>query len=399
MTEDTRPTTLGVPKETFPGEKRVAVVADVAPLFGKAGMNLIVEAGAGLLSGLSDDDYKAKGVEVVPDRKSLFDKSDVILQVRGFGANPEQGKQDLELFRAGQTLVALFEPLTAKTEVTAIAQKGVNAFAMELIPRITRAQSMDALSSMATIAGYKAVLIAADLLPRMFPMLMTAAGTVSPAHVFVIGAGVAGLQAIATAKRLGAVVSAYDLRPAVREQVESLGASFVEIEIEASDSEDKGGYAKVMDEEFYRKQRELLTKVVSENDVVITTAAIPGRKAPILITADMTKGMRRGSVIVDLAAERGGNCELTKLDETVVENGVTVLGPNNLPSTIPFHASQMYSRNLLALMKHLLEDGKVSNNTEDEIIRDTLMTHGGQVVNARLRDAFGMDTSTERSED
>ena len=399
MTDDAKPTVLGVPKETFPGERRVAVVADMVPLFGKAGMTLVVESGAGLLSGLSDDDYKAKGAEVVPDRKSVFDKSDVILQVRGFGANPEHGETDLELFRKDQTLVALFEPLTAKDQVTAVAQRGVSAFAMELIPRITRAQSMDALSSMATIAGYKAVLIAADLLPRMFPMLMTAAGTISPAHVLVIGAGVAGLQAIATAKRLGAVVSAYDLRPAVREQVESLGASFVEIEIEASDSEDKGGYAKAMDEEFYRKQRELLTKVVAENDVVITTAAIPGRKAPVLITADMVREMRRGSVIVDLAAERGGNCELTKLDESVNENGITILGPNNLPSTIPFHASQMYSRNLLALMKHLLEDGKVSNNTEDEIIRDTLMTHGGEVVNTRLRDAFGIGSTTERSED
>ncbi len=398
MTDDVKPLMVGIPKETFPGERRVAVVADLVPLFGKAGMTIIVESGAGLMSGLSDDDYISKGAEVAPDRKTVFDKSDVILQVRGFGANPEQGKQDLDLFRKDQTLVALFEPLTAKDEVTAVAQLGVNAFAMELIPRITRAQSMDALSSMATIAGYKAVLIAADLLPRMFPMLMTAAGTVSPAHVFVIGAGVAGLQAIATAKRLGAVVSAYDLRPAVREQVESLGASFVEIEIEASDSEDKGGYAKAMDEEFYRKQRELLTKVVAENDVVITTAAIPGRKAPVLITADMAKGMRRGSVIVDLAAERGGNCELTRLDETVVENGITILGPNNLPSTIPFHASQMYSRNLLALMKHLIEDGKVSNNTEDEIIRDSLMTHGGKVVNTRLREAFGMDSTTERSE-
>lgn len=399
MIDDSKPLVVGVPKETFPAERRVAVVADMVPLFGKAGMTIVVESGAGLLSGLSDDDYKAKGAEVVPDRKSVFDKSDVILQVRGYGANPDHGKPDLDLFRKDQTLVALFEPLTAKDEVTAVAQRGVNAFAMEMIPRITRAQSMDALSSMATVAGYKAVLLSAELLPRMFPMLMTAAGTVSPAHVFVIGAGVAGLQAIATAKRLGAVVSAYDLRPAVREQVESLGASFVEIEIEASDSEDKGGYAKAMDEEFYRKQRELLTKVVSENDVVITTAAIPGRKAPVLITADMVNQMRRGSVIVDLAAERGGNCELTRLDETVIENGITIIGPNNLPSTIPFHASQMYSRNLLALMKHLIEDGKVSNNTEDEIIRDTLITHGGQVVNARLREVFGMDSKTERSED
>ncbi len=398
MTEETKPLVVGVPKETFPGENRVAVVADMVPQFDKAGMNVVVESGAGRQAGINDTDYSARGAEVITDRKALFDKSDIILQVRGLGANPEQGRPDLELFRNGQTLVALFEPLTAKNEVTALAEKGVNAFAMELIPRITRAQSMDALSSMATVAGYKAVLLGAELLPKIFPMLMTAAGTISPAKVFVIGAGVAGLQAIATAKRLGAIVSAYDLRPAVREQVESLGASFVEIEIEASDSEDKGGYARAMDEEFYRKQRELLTRVVAENDVVITTAAVPGRKAPVLITAGMVKQMSPGSVIVDLAAERGGNCELTRLDDTVIENGVTIIGPNNLPSSVPYHASQMYSRNLLALMKHLIKDGTVALDMEDEITRDTLMTRDGRVANKRLREIFGLDSTTERSE-
>ena len=398
MTDEVKQLVVGVVKETFPGENRVAVVADMVPLYAKVGITVVLEAGAGLKAGLTDNDYKKKGAEVVPDRKAVFDKSDVILQVRGYGANPEHGESDLVLFRKDQNLVALFEPLTAQREVSAIAERHVKSFAMEMMPRITRAQSMDVLSSMATVAGYKAVLIAAELLPKMFPMLMTAAGTISPARVFVIGAGVAGLQAIATAKRLGAVVSAYDLRPAVREQVESLGANFVEIEIETGDSEDKGGYAKAMDDEFYRKQRELLTKVVAENDVVITTAAVPGKKAPELITNEMVKQMRPGSVIVDLAAERGGNCELTKTDQKVVEFGVTILGPANLASTVPYHASQMYSRNLLTFMNHLVKDGEVNIDMKDEITRDTLLTQGGKIVNARLRELFGLDAKTERSE-
>lgn len=396
MTDETKQTIVGVPRETFPDENRVAIVADAVPQFTKAGMRVILEAGAGLNAGIGDELYQEKGAEIAPDRKSVFDKSDMILQVRGYGANPVNGKSDLELLREGQSLVAFFDPLTAKDEIAAIANHGVNVFAIEMMPRITRAQSMDALSSMATVAGYKAVLLAAGLLPRMFPMLMTAAGTISPARVFIIGAGVAGLQAIASAKRLGAVVNAYDVRPAVKEQVESLGATFVEMEVEASDSEDKGGYAKEMGEDFYRKQRELMTKVVAENDVVITTAAIPGRKSPVLITGEMVKGMRRGSVIVDLAAERGGNCELTKANETVDENGITIIGPTNLPSTVPYHASQMYSRNLLAFMKHLIKDGEISFDTEDEIIHDTLLTRGGEIVNPRLREIFGIDTSSER---
>lgn len=399
MTEENKKLIVGVTRETFPDENRVAVVADLVPLFSKAGMQIVIESGAGLGAGLTDERYRGKGADVVSDRKTVFDKSDVILQVRGYGANPGNGRADLELFRSGQSLVSFYEPLTAKDEITAIAEHGVSVFAIEMMPRITRAQSMDALSSMATVAGYKAVLLAAGLLPRMFPMLMTAAGTISPAHVFVVGAGVAGLQAIASAKRLGAVVRAYDVRPAVKEQVESLGATFVEMEIDAADSEDKGGYAREMDEEFYRKQREMMTKVVADSDVVITTAVIPGKTAPVLITADMVKGMRRGSVIVDLAAERGGNCELTRTDENVVEDGVTILGPANLPSTVPYHASQMYSRNLLTFMKHLVKDGKISFDMEDEIIRDTLLTRDGEIVNARLRDIFGLESKPERSDD
>lgn len=398
MAEEAKQLIVGVPGETFPGENRVALVADLVPLFKKAGMSVIVEAGAGLRAGLTDEQYREKGAEVVSDRKAVFDKSDVILQVRGYGANPDRGKADLDLFRTGQSLISFFEPLTAKDEVGAIAERGVNLFAVEMVPRITRAQTMDALSSMATIAGYKAVLLAAGLLPKMFPMLMTAAGTTSPTYAFVIGAGVAGLQAIASAKRLGAVVKAYDVRPAVKEQVESLGATFVELEVDAGDSEDKGGYAREMDEDFYRRQRELMTKVVAETDVVITTAAVPGKKAPVLITADMVRGMRRGSVIIDLAAERGGNCELTKTDERVVEGGVTILGPANLASTVPYHASQMYSRNLLTFMKHLVKDGEISFDMTDEITRDTLLTRGGKIVNARLREVFGLEEIPERSE-
>jgi len=398
MAEETKQIIVGIPKETFLNENRVAVTADIAPLFIKSGMKLVVESGAGLNAGISDEFYKEKGVEVVASRKDVFDKSHVILQVRGYGANPVNGSSDLDLLRDDQSVVSFFEPLTAKNEINAMAERGVNLFAVEMMPRITRAQSMDALSSMATIAGYKAVLLASDKLPKIFPMLMTAAGTISPARVFVIGAGVAGLQAIATAKRLGAVVKAYDVRPAVKEQVESLGATFVEMEIDAGDSEDKGGYAKAMDEDFYRRQRELMAKVVAESDVVITTAAIPGKTAPILITGEMVRGMKRGSVIVDLAAERGGNCELSQPEKTVVENGVTILGPINLPSTVPFHASQMYSRNLLAFMKHLVKEGKIDFNMDDEITRDTLLTRRGKITNSRLREIFGIDSGSKKED-
>ncbi len=362
-----------------------------ARLFIKAGMKVAVEPGAGLGAGISDDIYKTNEVEVAENRKAVFDKSDVNVQVRGLGSNQANGSSDLDLFHDDQSLISFFEPLTSVNEIKAMAERGVNLFAIEMMPRITRAQSMDALSSMATIAGYKAVLLAAEMLPKMFPMLMTAAGTISPARVFIIGAGVAGLQAIATAKRLGGIVKAYDVRPAVKEQVESLGATFVEMEIDAADSEDKGGYAREMDEAFYRKQRELMKKVVTESDVVITTAAIPGKTAPVLITEDMVAGMSRGSVIVDLAAERGGNCEPSLPDETVVKDGVTILGPINLPSTVPFHASQMYSRNLLSFLKHLVKDGAIDFNMEDEIIKDTLLTRHGKIVNARIKEIFGID--------
>jgi len=371
---------IGVVKETFPGEKRVALVpANVAQLQ-KSGLEILLETQAGSGAGYPDSDYESRGVKIVRNRAEVFSSADIVLFVRGLGANPEAGKSDLELMRKGQVLVGLFEPLSEPDSIKALSEKGVTAFSMELMPRITRAQSMDTLSSMATIAGYRAVLLAAEALPKMFPMMMTAAGTIAPAHVFVVGAGVAGLQAIASAKRMGAVVQAYDVRPAVKEQVESLGGKFVEMELDTGDAETKGGYAKEMGEEFLKKQREMMTRVVAENDVVITTAAIPGKKAPILVTADMVKGMKPGSVIVDLAAERGGNCELTKSGETVVENEVRILGPANMPAEVPYHASQMYSKNLTNFMALLVKDGNLQLDSDDEIIRATMITRDGKAI-------------------
>ena len=381
---------IGVCKETFSDERRVALIPDVVASLAKQGLEVLVEQDAGLEAAMPDAAFAAKGATIAADRSQVFAKAEVVLQVRSLGANPEEGRSDLELMRSGQTFIGFSEPLSAPELAREIAARGVTSFAVELLPRITRAQSMDALSSMATIAGYKAVLMAAEALPRMFPMFMTAAGTTKAAKVLVVGAGVAGLQAIATARRLGAVVSAYDIRPAVKEQVESLGARFVEMKLQADDAEDRGGYARAMDEEFYRKQRELMSQVVAENDVVITTAAVPGKKAPLLITTEMVEGMAPGSVLVDLAAERGGNCALTKEDQTVVAGGVTILGPTNLPSTVPYHASQMYAKNVSTLLLHLIDDGKLKLDMEDEITREMLVTHGGEVVQPRVRALLGL---------
>ena len=371
---------IGIPKETYPGEHRVALIPAAVPSLVKAGHGVLVEPGAGAAAGFPDREYADKGATVVGSRADVFSGADVVLQVRAGGSNPASGAADYPLMRPGQAIIAFLDPLTTREATEALARTGVSAFSMELMPRITRAQSMDALSAMATIAGYKAVLIAAMELPRMFPMMMTAAGTIAPAHVFVVGAGVAGLQAIASARKLGAKVEAYDVRPAVKEQIHSLGAKFVELPLEAGDAEDKGGYAKAQDESFYRRQREMMTKVVAASDVVITTAAIPGKKAPVLVTADMVGGMAPGSVIVDLAAERGGNCELTRADERVVEHGVTILGPTNLAATVPYHASQMYSKNITTFLGHLIKDGAIRTGTDDEIVRETLVAHGGRVV-------------------
>jgi NAD(P) transhydrogenase subunit alpha len=372
--------TAGVPLEQFPGERRVALVPVSIPPLKKAGFDVLVERGAGARAGFTDGAYQEKGAQIVASRADVF-AADVVLQVR---------VGDAASMREGQVIIGTADPLGSPEAVRDIAARGVTAFALELIPRITRAQSMDVLSSMATIAGYKAVLLAADALPRMFPLLTTAAGTVTPAHVFIVGVGVAGLQAIATARKLGAVVEAYDVRPAVKEQVQSVGAKFVELPLETAQAEDKGGYAKAQDEAFYQRQREMMARVVAANDVVITTAVVPGKKAPVLITADMVRGMAPGSVIVDLAAERGGNCELTRADQVVVQNGVTILGPTNLPSTVPYHASQMYAKNVTTFLLHLAKDGVVQLDPNDEITRETLIAQSGEVVNARVRQALGL---------
>ena len=377
---------VGIPAETFPGERRVATVPAVVPALMKAGLDVLLEPGAGAAAGFPDADYVEKGAALATDRAHLFATGDVVLQVRALGANPDAGRADLDLLRPGQVVIGLSEPLGAPAAARELAARGATAFSMELIPRITRAQSMDALSSMATIAGYKAVLVAAEALPRMFPMMMTAAGTVTPARVFVVGAGVAGLQAIASARRLGAKVEAYDVRPAVKEQVESLGASFVDLPLDTAGSEDAGGYAKAQDETFYARQREMMGRVVAASDVVVTTALIPGRPAPVLVTDAMVAGMTPGSVVVDLAAERGGNVEPSRPDEVVTAHGVTVLGPTNLPSTVPYHASQMYARNVSALLLHLVRDGAVALDPDDEITSGTLVSRDGEVVHPRVRE-------------
>ena len=379
---------VAIPRETFPGERRVAVIPASVPVLVKAGMEVLIEKSAGAAAGYPDEQYEAKGAKIAPDRDAVF-AADVLLQVRAAGSNPEAGKSDLARYRSGQVVIAMADPLNSPHPAQDFAAKGVALFSLELLPRITRAQSMDVLSSMATVAGYRAVLLAATQMTKMFPMLMTAAGTITPAKVFVIGAGVAGLQAIATAKWLGAVVTAYDVRPAVKEQIQSLGGKFIELELDTGKAEAQGGYAQQMDEEFYRKQRALMTKVAAESDAIITTAAIPGKKSPVLITAEAVRGMAAGSVIVDLAAERGGNCELTKGGETVVEGGVTILGPLNLPSDLPTHASLMYSKNICNFLANLVKDGKVAFNMDDEIIRDTLVTRDGAVVNPRIQQLLG----------
>jgi NAD(P) transhydrogenase subunit alpha len=379
---------VGVPKESYPGERRVALVPVVIPNLIKAGLEVVLEAGAGELSGYTDAAYVDKGAKVVPDRAAVFGAADIVVQVLCYGSNDVTGKDDLPLMRRGHVLIGFLRPFGSSEVVQEIAQAGVTAFSVELMPRTTRAQSMDALSSMGTICGYKAVLLAAETSLRIFPMMTTAAGTITPARVFVIGAGVAGLQAISTARRLGAVASAYDMRPAAKEQVQSLGGRFVELPIEAQNAQDARGYGTAQDETFYARQRELLARLVAESDVVITAAVIPGKKSPVLITADMVKGMAPGSVIVDLAAERGGNCELTQTGKTIKDHGVMIIGAINLASSVPYHASQMYARNVTTYLTYMVKDGKLQMNLQDEIVRETLITHGGEIVNPRVREFF-----------
>ncbi|MCA9264804.1 MAG: Re/Si-specific NAD(P)(+) transhydrogenase subunit alpha [Planctomycetales bacterium] len=380
---------VAVIKETFPGEHRVSLIPGSVSTLTKAGYEVIVQAGAGEAAGYADSEYEQEGARIVATAQEAY-QADVLLQVRALGANPSHAAAECEFLRPGQCLIASCDPLGSAEALQSACRSGASVFSLEMIPRITRAQSMDVLSSQATIAGYRAVLLAATHLPKMFPLMMTAAGTLTPARVFVIGAGVAGLQAIATAKRLGAVVRAYDVRPAVREQVESLGGKFVELELEASASEDKGGYAKAMGDEFYRRQRELMAQVVAESDVVITTAAIPGKPSPLLITADAVKGMHAGSVIVDLATERGGNCELSEADQTVVKHGVMIMGPTNLPTDVPTHASQMLSKNVCNFIQNMTKDGTLQVDSDDEIVVGTRVVHQGDVAHPRVREILSL---------
>ncbi|MGA9883546.1 MAG: NAD(P) transhydrogenase subunit alpha [Candidatus Acidiferrales bacterium] len=381
---------VGVPKESFPGERRVGLVPMVVPNLAKAGLEVIIEKGAGVEAGYPDTAYTDKGAKIVPDRASVFGMADIVVQVLCYGSNERLGRADLPLMRRDQVLIGFLRPLGSVEILQEIARTGVTSFSVELIPRSTRAQSMDALSSMATICGYKAVLVAADILPKLFPMMTTAAGTITPARVLVIGAGVAGLQAIATARRLGAVVSAYDLRPAVKEQVQSLGGRFVELPIEAAGAQDARGYATAQDETFYARQRDLMKQVVGQSDVVISTAVVPGKKAPVLVTAEMVRGMAPGSVIVDLASERGGNCELTQPEKTIVASGVTIVGEINMASRVPYHASQMYARNVTAFLLHIVKNGKLEVDPADEIARETMLTRSGEIVQSRVREFFSL---------
>ena len=380
---------VAVLKETFPGERRVALIPANISQLAKAGCEVLLETQAGAAAGFRDSQYQDKGAAIVADREQAF-HADIVLQVRSYGANQKSGRDDLARLRRDQIVIGMFDPLGSPQAAREMAATGATALALELIPRITRAQSMDVLSSMATIAGYRAVLLAAVELPKMFPMLMTAAGTLTAAKVFVIGAGVAGLQALSAARRLGAVVQAWDVRPDCREQVESLGGKFVDLKLATSDAQDQGGYAKDLGEDFYRRQREAMAKVIALCDVVITTAAIPGKPSPLLITKEAVSGMQSGSVIVDLAAERGGNCELSQADQRVVQHGVTILGPTNLPSEIPNHASQMYSNNITKFLLNIVKQGVVQLDLEDEIIRSTLVTRQGEVVHPRLREQLGL---------
>ena len=381
---------VAAPLEALPGEQRVALVPSVVPALEGIGAEAVVESGAGARAGFEDAEYESQGATVSSSRSELFETAAVIAQVTPLAAEGGQNPSDLELLRPGLVLVGLLDPLGKPGNAAMLAERGVTGFSMELIPRISRAQPMDALTSQATIAGYKSAVMAAAASNRIYPMMMTPAGTITPSHVLVLGAGVAGLQAIATARRLGAVVRAYDVRPEVKEQVESLGARFLEVEQERAESEGESGYARAMDEAYYERQRELMMRAVSDSDVVITTAAVPGRRAPVLVSEQMVREMRPGSVIVDLAAETGGNCELTQPGEDVTVAGVKILGPVNLPSSVPYHASQMYARNIAAFLKLIVRDGELRLDMDDAVVRDTLLTHEGEVVNPRVRELLSL---------
>ncbi|MFT7471474.1 MAG: NAD(P) transhydrogenase subunit alpha [Kiritimatiellia bacterium] len=366
---------IGVPKEVREGEQRVALVPDIVNRLAKQDIQVSLETGAGELAGYTDDYYEK--AEIAASSAEILGKSDICLTV-----NPATNEQ-IEQLKEGSILIGYLNPHSDLERFNKLKEKKISAFSMELIPRISRAQAMDALSSQASIAGYKAVLLASNLLGKFFPMLTTAAGTIRPSKVLVIGAGVAGLQAIATARRLGAIVEGYDVRAAVKEQVESLGAKFVDIEIKA---EGDGGYARELTDEERQQQQAILAKHVAAADVVVSTAAIPGRPSPLIINTQMVEGMRGGSVIVDLAAEGGGNCELTKIDETVLHNGVKIYGPANVPSMLGNHASELYAKNLLNFLELLIQDGAINIDLEDEILSASLITHGGEIHHAGIKE-------------
>jgi NAD(P) transhydrogenase subunit alpha len=380
---------VAVPKEIYPGERRVALIPQTVPALIKAGLEVAIEAGAGEGVNSPDKAYEDQGARVEGDRQSLLAQADIVLMVRGPGSYPDFPAADLDALKEGSILISFTEPLAQPEIMQELAERKLTVFSMELMPRTTRAQSMDALSSMATIAGYKAVLAAADASPKLFPMFMTAAGTITPSRVFVLGAGVAGLQAIATARRLGAVVEAFDIRPAVKEEVESLGAKFIQLELETQEAQDAGGYAKAQSEDFYRRQQELMAERIKNSDVVITTAAVPGKKSPVLISEEVVASMRPGSVIVDIAAEKGGNCAVTKPGEKIAHKGVIVIGPLNISAEVPVHASQMYAKNISTFLLHMIKEGKVEVDLEDEITKGALVAHGGKVVHQAVMDALG----------
>jgi NAD(P) transhydrogenase subunit alpha len=377
---------IGIPSEIKAGEKRVAMSPTNVQSLTDKSVKVLIQGDAGSAAGYPDAEYTAAGATVTADRAEIFANADIILQVQSFGSNNENSDNDLALLRSGQLVIGMMDPLASPQAAQAVAKTGATAIALELVPRISRAQSMDVLSSMATLAGYKAVLMGASAAPRIFPMLMTAAGTLQPARVLIMGVGVAGLQACATAKRLGAVVEAYDVRPAAREQILSVGAKPVELDLDTGESEGAGGYAKEQGEDFLRRQRELMTEVVAQQDIIITTAAIPGAKSPILVTEDMVKAMKPGAVIVDLAAERGGNCDLTKQGETVVAHDVTILGPENVPSDLAFHASQMLGKNMQTLLELIVDEaGNLNLDFNDEIVAGTVVAHEGEIPHPHMR--------------
>ena len=372
---------LCVPKEIIEGENRVALVPDAVAKLVKSGIHVFVESKAGDMSFLDDGMYESAGATIVPDVVSLLKDADVVLKVQRPVENKNVSKHEVELMPSGSSLITFIQHLQYPDLIKILVDRHITSFSMDAIPRIARAQSMDALSSMSSIAGYKAVIMAAETLGKYFPMMVTAAGTTPPAKGLILGAGVAGLQAIATGRRLGAVVEAFDVRPAVKEQVESLGAKFLAVDIEEKDVEDTGGYAKELSKESQKLEEELVHSHVQSNDFVVTTALIPGKIAPTLISENMVKDMKPGSVIVDIASEAGGNCELTEPGKTVVKHGVVIHGQTNLPSTMPYHASQLYSKNISALFSHLQKDGKINLDMEDSITTSCCITHDGKIVN------------------